>query len=263
MKISFVKYHGAGNDFIIIDNRKSKIELSKVQIERLCHRRFGIGADGLMILEHSVDYDFRMKYYNSDGAEGSMCGNGGRCIVAYAFHLNIIESKTHFIAVDGEHHAKINIVIDNILDISLEMNDVSEIQTKPHSYFIDTGSPHHISFVDKVDDMDVFNKGKEIRHSAEYQSINGANVNFVEIADDYLKIRTFERGVEDETYACGTGATAAAIAFSQKTNKYNNEIKIKALGGNLRVAFDINDNVYSNIVLSGPAEFVFSGNIEL
>ncbi|RLD42376.1 MAG: diaminopimelate epimerase [Bacteroidetes bacterium] len=265
MTIKFYKYHGAGNDFVIIDNRITHYQLSTKQIALLCHRRFGIGADGFMTIENDEKLDFRMKYYNSDGAEGSMCGNGGRCIVAFAKKLEIISNITTFIATDGIHEAKINSNNGNILDISLKMNDVDNISTNNDSYFLDTGSPHHISFVNDVDTIDVYNKGKEIRYSDFYKKTNGTNVNFIEIKDDYLKIRTYERGVEDETYACGTGATAAAIAYAYKEGIYNKEIRIKAIGGDLSLSFNFikDENMFKDVVLRGPAEIVFSGTIEI
>ncbi len=260
MKIEFHKYHGAGNDFIIIDNRENKYNLDNTTIAKMCSRRYGIGADGLMILEKSDDYDFRMKYYNSDGNEGSMCGNGGRCIIAFAMDLGIIKFKSTFIATDGVHHAIINNSNNNEFDISLNMNDVSDISSLNNSYFLNTGSPHHVEFVNNIDSIDVYNKGKEIRYSERYKETNGTNVNFIELNGDYLTIRTYERGVEDETHACGTGATAAAIAFAYKHNITNKEIKLKALGGTLRVEFNNNDSKFDNIVLSGPAKRVFKGH---
>ncbi len=258
MQITIHKYHGAGNDFILIDNRDGRLTFDTKTIAKMCERRYGIGADGLMILDNSEEYDFRMQYFNSDGNEGSMCGNGGRCIVAFAYDLGIIKDKTTFIAIDGIHYAKINNTKDNSFDISLNMNDLSKIDKIGDNYFLDTGSPHHIEFVDNVSQVDVFNKGKEIRYSQQYQSINGTNVNFIEINDDILKIRTYERGVEDETHACGTGATAAAIAFAHSTKTYDKEIKLQALGGILRLKFDFNNALFYNIVLSGPVKRIFT-----
>lgn len=259
MQINFFKYHGAGNDFILIDNRKNSFKLSTAQIKQMCDRRYGIGSDGLMILENSLDYDFKMKYYNSDGNEGSMCGNGGRCIIAFAKDLSIISSKATFIAIDGVHKAIINECTNNVCDISLNMNDVSNIDIDNNTYFLDTGSPHHIEFVSKLSKIDIYNKGKEIRNSEKYKSIGGTNVNFIESKGNILHIRTYERGVEAETHACGTGATAAAIAFAINNQQFDNEIILKALGGTLRVSFDYKNNIFSSVVLSGPTEFVFNG----
>ncbi len=262
MKIKLSKYHGAGNDFVLIDNRDQQLALTSKQIAQLCHRRFGIGADGLMLLEEATEYDFRMRYFNADGNEASMCGNGGRCIVAFAHHLNIIDTEALFIAIDGEHHALINGEKEGVLDISLEMQDVNSIRINESSYFLDTGSPHHIKFVNNVDTINVFELGKEIRYSKQYAAQGGTNVNFVEEGDNFLKIRTYERGVEDETYACGTGATAVAIAYAHKNNYYNKEILLKAKGGDLRLRFDYAKGIYSNIVLSGPAKKVFEASTE-
>ena len=259
MQIQFSKYHGAGNDFILVDNRNQEYTLDQELIAKLCERRYGIGADGLMILENSDSYDFNMRYYNSDGNEGSMCGNGGRCIVAFAKDLGIIADITEFTAVDGLHKAKINTSGINTYDISLNMNDVSNIKEEDNIFFLDTGSPHHIEFVDDVSKVDVYNKGKQIRYSDKYKANNGTNVNFIEVTASGLKIRTYERGVEDETHACGTGATAAAIAFAIKNKEYNKEIILEALGGVLRLRFDFNNNIFNNIVLSGPTKLVFKG----
>ncbi len=263
MTFSFYKYHGAGNDFVIVDNRNNSIQLSQTQLALICDRRFGIGADGFMSLENDDELDFKMKYYNSDGAEGSMCGNGGRCIVAFANKLGIISKQTVFRASDGTHEARINSINKNMLDISLKMIDISNIKSNGTSFFLDSGSPHHISFVEDLDKIDVYRQGKEIRYSEMYKKTNGTNVNFIEIKDNYLKIRTYERGVEDETLACGTGATASAIAFAHKTKRNNEEIILKALGGDLRVKFNFKNNSYENIVLSGPTQFVFTGEINI
>ncbi len=259
MQIHFSKYHGAGNDFILVDNREQVYNLSNNDIEFMCSRRYGIGADGLMIIENSEDYDFKMKYYNSDGNEGSMCGNGGRCIVSFAKELGIIEFQTRFIAVDGLHDATINRIDKTECDISLMMNNVSNIKGNNNTFFLDTGSPHHIEFVENVSEINVHNKGKEIRYSDKYKSSKGTNVNFVEESDNNLIIRTYERGVEAETHACGTGATAAAIAFAIKNKKFDKEIKLKALGGILRVSFEYKDEIFTNIILSGPTKMVYKG----
>ncbi len=258
MNIKFYKFHGAGNDFIIIDNRKTDIILSKENISLFCDRRFGAGADGLMLLNKSDEYDFSMKYYNSDGGEASMCGNGGRCIVAFANYLGIINKETNFEAIDGLHHAIINSINNTHYDISLQMINVEEVNKSNGNYILNTGVPHHVEFVDNINNIDIDKEGKAIRFSNKYKPIGGANVNFVEEHKDYIRIRTYERGIEGETLACGTGATAAAIAYSIKNNLQNKEIVVKALGGNLRLSFDSIDNTYRNIILSGPAKFVYS-----
>jgi diaminopimelate epimerase len=263
MIVDFAKYHGAGNDFIIIDNRTINLNLNKEQIARLCHRRFGIGADGLMLLHTSPHFDFKMSYYNSDGAEGSMCGNGGRCITAFANEIEIIGDIALFEAVDGLHTASINKKEQSTWDISLAMNNLSDIQTIGNSFYLNTGSPHHIDFCKNIDSLDVFKLGKSIRNSAQYQAIGGTNVNFVQIEKDFLKIRTYERGVEDETLACGTGATAAAIAYAHHYKIYNREIKVNARGGELRISFDYQNGEYKKILLSGAAQLVFKGKIDI
>lgn len=261
MKISFSKYHGAGNDFILIDNRLNKNELTKTQIAFLCNRHFGIGADGLMLLNVDKTYDFRMVYYNSDGNESTMCGNGGRCITAFASDLGIITDKAYFIAVDGEHTSEI---IDNSGKekiVKLKMKDVSDFESYGNYFLIDTGSPHYVQFVEDLNNFDVYNKGKEIRNDF-HIAPEGLNVNFVQILSDKLFVRTFERGVENETLACGTGATASALIYSQ-FNK-SNRVEIETLGGLLSVSYEKKtDKCFQNIYLQGPAKFVFAAEIEL
>lgn len=259
MKLHFYKYQGTGNDFIMIDNRSSNFPKKDVElIEKLCDRRFGIGADGLILLEQSINQDFSMVYFNADGNEGSMCGNGGRCLVAFAKQLGVISNETTFDAVDGLHYA----TIENGI-ISLKMIDVSEIRKDNEHSFLNTGSPHQIRFCDSVAEINVKETGAKIRYGAPYFE-EGTNVNFAEKIDaNTFKIRTYERGVEDETLACGTGATAVAIAAhsTKKTNK--NIIKIEVLGGNLEVSFENEGTKYTNVFLKGPAQFVFEGNIEI
>ncbi|MCF6222228.1 MAG: diaminopimelate epimerase [Flavobacteriaceae bacterium] len=257
MKINFYKYQGTGNDFVIIDNRASVFPKENTQlINKLCDRKFGIGADGLLLLENSVSFDFKMVYFNANGKLGSMCGNGGRCIVAFANKLGVITSNARFEANNKLYLA----TIENNM-VSLTMNDVSLIETYENHIFINTGSPHHVIFENEVATIDVFQKGKEIRNGSPYFK-EGTNVNFVEqINPNTFKVRTYERGVEDETLSCGTGVTAVAIA-SHKSNKSNsNNINLQTLGGNLEVSFDFDNNCYKNIVLKGPATFVFKGQI--
>jgi diaminopimelate epimerase len=260
MKLTFFKYQGTGNDFILVDNRKNEISLSPEQIHKLCDRRFGIGADGLMLLNEKSGYDFEMKYYNSDGNEGSMCGNGGRCMIKFVYHLGIHRELYKFLAVDGAHEAEID--IDGI--ISLKMKDVRTIKKFHNDFILDTGSPHYIKMVPHVMDIDVFKKGYEIRHSKEFED-DGINVNFVEQTDEVDKIivRTYERGVEDETLSCGTGVTAAALVCYHNENGFN-EVEVKTSGGDLTVEFDrVDDDRYENIWLCGPAERVFEGTLEI
>jgi len=259
MRQIFYKYQGTGNDFILIDNRsKTFPDNNRVLVSKLCNRRFGIGADGLILLEESSNSDFKMVYFNSDGSESTLCGNGARCTVAFAAQLGIITSKTKFEAIDGLHLASIK---DEI--VSLEMHDVQEIQTFDSHSFLDTGSPHHVEIVQNLKSVDVFTKGREIRTGAPYYEA-GSNVNFVEQIDpDQFAIRTYERGVEDETLSCGTGATAVAIAMHKNKKTSSNKIKIKVVGGVLEVSFDVSKSGYSNIILSGPAELVYSGTLNL
>lgn len=260
MIIPFYKYHGTGNDFICIDNRMNFFKPDKNHIANLCNRKLGIGADGLILLENKTAYDFDMVYYNSNGAEGTMCGNGGRCIVAFANHLNIIKNKTIFWAIDGEHKAEIIYNSNKLFSVSLRMQDVQKIIIEKDFYFIDTGSPHYIKFVNNVDMTDVYNQGKKIRNSERFQP-EGTNVDFVEIQHDNLYVRTYERGVENETLSCGTGVTAAAIAAAMKLKTSNNFFKIKTKGGDLKIIFKKNNNIFTNIRLEGPAMFVFKGEI--
>ncbi|MCT4638899.1 MAG: diaminopimelate epimerase [Bacteroidales bacterium] len=257
MQIDFYKYQGTGNDFILIDNRKANINLYENIINKLCDRRFGIGADGLMILEDDQEVDFVMHYYNSDGKIGSMCGNGGRSIVAFARDLGIITSETTFRATDGLHSAKID---GNIVE--LNMQNVENIKTIGEKYFMDTGSPHHIQFVTDVKNFDVYKTGKDIRNSSEYNP-NGTNVNFVEYNGDNIFVRTYERGVEDETYSCGTGVVASSIAAYINFNRQSSTIDIKTLGGNLSVSFNHTNGIFKDIKLKGPAEHVFNGHINI
>lgn len=255
--MTFYKYHGAGNDFILLDNRAGEIRLNTEQILLLCHRHYGIGADGLMLLEQEQGFDFKMVYYNSDGKISSMCGNGGRCITAFAQKLGIIKKEATFTAIDGSHKA----YIDNGL-VSLHMQDVSDIKDAESHFILNTGSPHYITWVDDIHDTDVFTKGRAIRNKTEF-SPGGINVNFVQRLKDGLWVRTYERGVENETHSCGTGVTAAAIAASG-TSLGDFNYKIYTTGGTLHVSFTKdNETSAKNVVLKGPAVFIFEGVIKL
>ena len=261
MKIYFYKYQGTGNDFIILDNRKNEYSsISPEQIRRLCDRRFGIGADGLMLMNEKPGFDFEMKYYNSDGGEGSMCGNGGRCMLKFSYHMGIHINEYKFLAIDGVHEGEID--PDGI--VSLKMKDVTGVKKFRNDFILDTGSPHYVKMVTDVMDYDVFKEGHDIRNSKEFEEA-GINVNFVQQMEDVDKIivRTYERGVEDETYSCGTGVTAAALVSFHNENGFN-EVEVKTLGGNLSVEFDrVEDGRYENIWLCGPAEKVFEGSVEI
>jgi len=258
MNFHFYKYQGTGNDFVIADNRDRKIKLSQAQVAFLCDRRFGIGADGLMLLEPADGYDFKMVYYNSDGNESTMCGNGGRCITAFAKKLGVIGDEATFLAIDGPHHA----TIDKQGTVHLAMQDVHHIAAKSDHSILNTGSPHYVTWVDDVEQTDVFTTGRSIRNGDSFQP-KGINVNFVQVLDGSIKVRTYERGVEDETLSCGTGVTASAIATT-KNNTGKFDIAIQTPGGKLRVAFNKSaPDSATDVILTGPATLVYEGNIEL
>jgi diaminopimelate epimerase len=258
MQIPFNKYQGAGNDFVMIDNRKGIINPDdSVLINKLCDRRFGIGADGLILISPDSKLDFEMKYFNSDGKIGSMCGNGGRCTAHFANKLGLAGNKMKFLAFDGPHEAELKNGI-----VRLQMSDIKTISKVNGNYFINTGSPHYIVFVKNAKETDVFNEGKRLRWSEDFKP-GGTNVNFVEIIDSGIFVRTFERGVEDETLACGTGVTASAIASVLAGHFDTNHVNVKALGGDLSVEFKITNDIVTNVYLSGPATFVFEGVIEV
>jgi diaminopimelate epimerase len=257
MIIHFFKYQGTGNDFIILDNRDRMYSaLTMDIIKTLCDRRFGIGADGLMLLNAKMGFDFEMKYYNADGREGSMCGNGGRCMVKFAYQTGIRKNNYHFMASDGPHDAEI---IDDG-SVNLKMKDVQGILDYRGDFILNTGSPHYVKMVDHVMDYDVFKKGMGIRYDTDF-AMEGINVNFVELKQsDEIMVRTYERGVEDETFSCGTGVTASALVCYHNENGYN-DVTVITKGGRLVVKFDrIDDQVATNIWLCGPAEKVFEGD---
>ncbi len=261
MKLQFYKYQGAGNDFIMVDNRDLNHDYSHPDlIAKLCDRRFGVGGDGIMFLEAVEGLDFKMVYFNADGQPSSMCGNGGRCIVAFAKHLGVIEHETTFLAVDGPHYAKIS---DSGDWVSLQMIDVEEVNKDGEAFVINTGSPHYIKFESAVADINVFMEGRAIRYNETYKK-DGININFVEEEKDHLFVRTYERGVEDETYACGTGVTAVALANAIAKNQRGTiETPIRVLGGDLNIRFDYDGKKFTNIFLEGPAKKVFEGELEI
>lgn len=260
MKISFSKYQGTGNDFIMLDNLNGQYDhLSIKQIQFMCDRRFGIGADGLIKINAHNTLDFEVDYYNSDGSK-SFCGNGARCSVAFAESLGIDVQETIFLGIDGPHKALKEKGI-----IALEMGDVSDLRMKKNDYIIHTGSPHYIHFVADITLIDVVEFGKEIRYSPEFNR-EGINVNVVEIIGSHeLMVNTYERGVEDETFSCGTGVTACVLAFADQTEKFGNHtVNVKVKGGELNVSFSQQEKgVFTNIQLIGPGEFVYSGEIEV
>lgn len=264
MQIPFSKYHGAGNDFVMIDNTSAIFSANPRTIKSICHRRFGVGADGLILLESSNEYDFKMIYFNSDGNIGTMCGNGGRSTVAFAHRLNLIKNKTTFLASDGTHSATIDEINGNIKIVSLEMSPVSKIsRIDENSYYLNTGSPHLVVFKDNIDDLDVFSEGRRLRYDNRFAP-EGCNVNFVEIINNnHLYVRTYERGVEDETYACGTGITASALSYAFINKIIDGTCAIKAKGGDLKVSWQQIDSQFKNIILNGPAEWVFDGILDI
>lgn len=266
--LEFYKYEGTGNDFVMIDNRDLNFRKDTELIKNLCDRRFGIGGDGLILLENDSEdpshlhkescqsADFRMVYYNSDGNESTMCGNGGRCIVAFAHFLDVFEEKCTFNAIDGLHEAEVSNGI-----VKLKMIDVKNITKDGDASVMNTGSPHYVKYVEDLEDFEVYQRGSEIRNSETYRR-EGINVNFVEkINDGELFVRTYERGVEDETYSCGTGVTAAALTYLQNQDAHS--VKIKVLGGNLKVYAEKDGENFKNIWLEGPAKQVFKGKINI
>lgn len=257
MEQTFYKYQGTGNDFVMIDNRSQTFNKKDTKrIAFLCDRRFGVGADGLILLENHPTLDFKMVYYNADGNESTMCGNGGRCLVAFAKQLGVITNEAIFEAIDGLHHASIHSGV-----VKLQMLDVDALEKHTNHVFLNTGSPHHVQFEAHIGDFDIKTKGAAIRYGAPYNEA-GSNVNFVKKIDDTnFEVRTYERGVEDETLSCGTGVTAVAIAMHALKETSENLITLKVQGGELKVSFDVENGVYKNVWLIGPATYVFSGRL--
>ncbi len=259
MQIHFSKYHGTGNDFVLLDNRKNEYSnLTHIQIAKICARHFGIGADGLMLLNNSTEANFGMTYYNSDGNQSSMCGNGGRCITAFAKHLGIIEDAATFMAIDGLHHSTIS---GNYIE--LHMQNTVGIAEVENGFILNTGSPHLVQFVDNAKAVDVRNAGAAIRYNEVYNK-EGINVNFTEVrADKTLFVCTYERGVEDETLSCGTGVTAAALV-QIKDKIGHNYVRVQTKGGTLMVKCINQDrNNFTDIWLCADAHFVFTGTINV
>ena len=275
--MKFWKYQGAGNDFVMLDQRETQwiSREDTTLIGHLCDRRFGIGADGLILLQKHPEFDFEMVYFNADGKESTMCGNGGRCIVAFAWHLGIMDRNCRFMAIDGVHEAQVSGISENAsagrtqagISVNLKMSDVQQVEKAGDAYILNTGSPHYVRFVKNLENLDMVTEGRAVRYSDRWKK-DGINVNLVADAATNSKypIRTYERGVEDETYACGTGATAAAIAtFLSEGGKVGDfAIDLQTKGGELVVNCHANgDGTFSNIWLWGPAVRVFEGEIQL
>lgn len=257
MKIPFTKYQATGNDFVLIDNRNNQYTFTTEQIEQICNRRFGVGADGLMLIEKHPSLDFNLVYYNSDGSQ-SLCGNGSRAAVAMAATLGLLKNKTTFNAFDGAHEAEF---LPNGI-IRLKMNPVTDVKQSGTDYFIHTGSPHYVQVVPNAEKINVVEAGRKIRYSEAYKP-GGTNVNFIQLLDNNtIFVRTYERGVEDETFSCGTGVTAAALAAS--FHGYKSPVHIKVKGGDLEVEFETRQaGTFHEIFLIGPAKIVFEGTLSI
>lgn len=261
--MKFSKYQGTGNDFILIDNRNEDFPISQPLIQKLCDRRFGIGADGLILLQKQADSDFKMVYFNSDGNESTMCGNGGRCISAFAAQVLDLKNEAKFLAIDGFHEAKfLNIDSKNAL-VALKMNDVSQIEIGENYYYLNTGSPHYVTFQNNLKSFNLVEEARKIRYSERFKEV-GTNVNYLENTENQIFLRTYERGVEDETYSCGTGATAAAIVFALHNKRRGNQhVSLQTPGGVLKVEFELNEKNAKNVWLIGQTVKVFDGIVDL
>lgn len=260
--MKFFKYHGTGNDFILVDNRNGQFPFQTSLIERLCDRRFGIGADGLITLNSAPGFDFGMRYFNSDGHESTMCGNGGRCIVAFADYLSLAPSKSRFLAADGEHFGTVLGRDGSTTTVRLSMNDVEGYRKHGEDFILDTGSPHLVRFIHDVENTDVVNVGRELRYHNDFQP-GGINVNFVEERKGYIFVRTYERGVEDETLSCGTGITASSLAYAALKGSEMGVIPVTTRGGKLNLSYRRKGNGFSEIYLEGPAARVYEGMINI
>ena len=260
MTLRFYKYHGTGNDFILIDNRGNSFVHSTELIAQLCHRRFGIGADGLITLNNVPGFDFGMRYFNADGHESTMCGNGGRCAVSFADYLSLAPKKSRFLATDGEHTGSILSHDENTYQVLLSMSDVNGYRKFGEDFILDTGSPHLVRFTKEVDKTGVVKEGRAVRYLADFQP-EGINVNFVEEREGHIFVRTYERGVEDETLSCGTGVTASSLAYAALRGLEEGIIQVRTMGGNLSLSFKRKDNVFTEICLEGPVVKVYNGTI--
>jgi diaminopimelate epimerase len=262
MKLAFEKYHGAGNDFVIIDNREVAWKPTPEQVAALCDRHFGIGADGLMLLSLHEGFDFGMTYFNSDGNESTMCGNGGRCMTAFAHSLGLTRKDARFHAIDGEHTGIILGKIPNGFLVRLKMKDVTVEDNHTDHLFIDTGSPHYIVFTDHADSIDIIREARKIRYDTCFAE-EGTNVDFVEKTAEGIYVRSYERGVENETLSCGTGVTASALATAVRSESDPGMYQVKTRGGELKVRYTRSGNTFTDIWLEGPAQKVFNGTAEV
>jgi diaminopimelate epimerase len=270
MQLNFYKYQGTGNDFILIDDRHLTFPIDDIGlIAHLCDRKFGIGADGLILLQPHASQSYFMKYYNSDGKESSMCGNGGRCLAAFALHIGIAFGKHSFMAIDGIHDVEPEGDINKAVWIKLKMKDVEQIEIRENNIFIlNTGSPHYVQFnALNIDSLNIVADAKSIRYSQEYTK-EGINVNFVNlIGINEISMRTYERGVENETLSCGTGVTAAALSSAVLNNFPNglHTTNVNTPGGRLKVTFyyNVDNSTFDNVWLQGPATLVFKGTVEI
>lgn len=259
MTVKFYKYQGTGNDFVMIDNRGYGLIKERIMIEKLCDRRFGIGGDGLIYLQDKEGYDFEMVYFNSDGNESTMCGNGGRCLIKFAHDLGLVGNRCKFMAIDGEHDGEI--LADG--RVSLKMKDVEGIENYNNDFVLNTGSPHYVQFANQVGNLKVVEEAQKIRYNDRFAA-EGINVNFAEKQSaNEIYVRTYERGVEGETLSCGTGVVASALALAAKSGSLLTDVNVQAPGGNLQVKFESSGRGFRNIYLIGPAEMVFEGNVEI
>ena len=260
MTLQFSKYEGTGNDFIMIDDRKLQFPANEQLISKLCDRHFGIGADGILLVQHSEGYDFGMNYFNSDGSPATFCGNGGRCITAFAYQKGVSGDKCRFMAADGIHQARITENHGSVMIVELDMLDPVIYNMDRNICYLNTGTFHVVKFVDNPDDIDIIESGREIRYDARFEP-HGTNVNFAKLLKNELYVRTYEKGVENETLSCGTGVTASAIAASLKYG--GNSFYVNTAGGRLNVSFTRTEDTFKNVKLTGPAKLVFEGTIEI
>lgn len=257
------KYQGCGNDFVVVDNRDGRFAANSKQVTFLCHRRFGVGADGLMLLEEDPECDFKMRYFNCDGAESTMCGNGGRCIALFAHHMGIGSMVKNFKGIDGMHSAQLYNIRNNSAMVCLEMSNVTEIEKMGDDLFLNTGSPHYVHFCAEPEEENMVEYGRSVRYGEVFAAKGGTNVDLVKIiGEGEIYVRTYERGVEDETLSCGTGVTAAAIAAAIKTNSQCRRWKVTTRGGVLTVEFELTENGAEKIYLTGSAVRVLEGDID-